>query len=242
MTMFPVGRKKGLGAMVLLFAITAPVWAQQGQDSQSTRIDQTQVEQSAQRPAQAWGLDQQEYERYQAIMQGPRGTWSPDLDPLTALGLEAQSDAERQKYAEMLVEAERKRVEAELAFQRAYDDAWRRLYPDDMPVHSFTTKGGADASQSVFGASSRDASQRLNVVVASQGCEQCESTVRRLISLGAAMDIWVVDSNGNDSRIRTWAAKVGIPPEQVRAGGITLNHGGSLDIDPSELPRVAPRG
>ena len=40
----------------------------------------------------------------------------------------------------------------------------------------------------------------------------------------------------------SWAAKVGIPPELVRAGDITLNHGGSLNVDAAELPRVAPRG
>lgn len=242
MSMIPRVRREWIGSIALLAAVSVPVWAQQGQETQATRIDQTQIDQSAQRPAQAWGLDQQEYQRYQSIMQGPRGTWSPDLDPLTALGLEAQSDAERQKYAEMLVEAERKRVEAELAFQRAYDDAWTRLYPNDRPVHPFTTKGGENATQSVFGSSAGVSSQRLNVVVATQGCEQCVATVKRLISRGAAMDIWVVDANGDDSRIRAWAAKVGIPPEQVRAGGITLNHGGSLDVDTSELPRVAPRG
>ncbi|WP_342595594.1 TIGR03759 family integrating conjugative element protein [Salinicola lusitanus] len=234
-------RDRRLGIALLLFA-ALPVWAQQGQEREPTRIDQTRLEQSSQRAAETWGLNQQEYRRYESIMEGPRGTWSPDLDPLTALGLEARSQAERQKYAEKLVETERARVEAELAFQRAYDDAWQRLYPNDMPVNSFTTKGGEDAPQSVFGSNPSTSSQRLNVVVATEGCSQCEATMKRLLSTGAAMDIWVVDSNGNDDRIRSWAAEVGIPPAKVRAGTITLNHGGSLNVDGSDLPRVAPRG
>ncbi|WP_342594194.1 TIGR03759 family integrating conjugative element protein [Salinicola lusitanus] len=234
-------RDRRLGIALLLFA-ALPVWAQEGQESESTRIDQTQVEQSSQRAAEAWGLNQQEYQRYESIMEGPRGTWSPNLDPLTALGLEARSQAERQKYAEKLVETERARVEAELAFQRAYDAAWQRLYPNDMPVNSFTTKGGEDATQSVFGSNPSASSQRLNVVVAIEGCNQCEATVQRLLNSGAAMDIWVVDSNGDDDHIRSWAAEVGIPPTKVRSGAITLNHGGSLNVDSSELPRVAPRG
>ncbi|KFF48753.1 hypothetical protein GY26_12105 [Gammaproteobacteria bacterium MFB021] len=234
-------RNRRLATALLLF-MALPVWAQEGQDSESTRIDQTRLEQSTQRAAEAWGLNQQEYRRYESIMEGPRGTWSPDLDPLTALGLEARSQAERQKYAEKLVETERARVEAELAFQRAYDDAWQRLYPNDMPVNSFSTRDGEDATRSVFGSNPSASSQRLNVVVATEGCDQCDATVKRLLNSGAAMDIWVVDSNGDDDRIRSWAAQVGIPPAKVRAGRVTLNHGGSLNVDSSQLPRVAPRG
>lgn len=232
-------RTVGVLSLTILFAL--PAWAQ-SQQTQSTRIGLTQIEQSDQQAAEAWGLSQHEYQRYESIMEGPRGTWSPNLDPLTALGLEARSEAERQKYAEKLVETERRRVEAELAFQRAYDAAWQRLYPGDMPVNSFSTKGDTDAMQSVFGSNPYASSQRLNVVVATQGCEQCDAAVKRLLSIGAAMDVWVVDSNGDDSRIRSWAAKIGIPPEQVRAGDITLNHGGSLNVDAADLPRVAPRG
>ena len=232
---------KRLGIALLLFA-AMPVWAQEGHQSESTRIDQTRLEQSNQQAAEAWGLNQQEYRRYESIMEGARGNWSPNLDPLTALGLEARSQAERQKYAEKLVETERARVEAELAFQRAYDDAWQRLYPNDMPVNSFTTKGGEDATQSVFGSHPSASSERLNIVVATEGCSQCEATVKRLLSTGAAMDIWVVDSNGDDDRIRSWAAEMGISPARVRAGTITLNHGGSLNVDSSDLPRVASRG
>lgn len=231
---------RAIGVLSLTLLFSLPVWGQ-SQQSQSTRIDQTQVEQSDRMAAEAWGLNDQEYTRYEAIMEGPRGTWSPNLDPLTALGIEARSVAERQKYAEMLVRTERQRVEAELAFQRAYDAAWQRLYPESMPVNPFTTKDGADATASLFGNDSNASSSRLNVVVATQGCGSCAATVKRLLSNGAAMDIWVVDSNGDDDRIRTWAIKVGIPPGLVRGGNITLNHGGSLNVDSADLPRVAPR-
>lgn len=234
----------GVMAATILPCFALPAWGQSddGQQRRDMSITETVIERSQQRAADAWGLNQQEVQRYESIMEGPRGIWSPNLDPLTALGLEARSEAERQKYAELLVETERKRVEAELAFQRAYDEAWQRLYPGDMPVNSFTTNGGTNATQSVFGNTATSTSSRLNVVVATQGCGQCDATVKRLLSTGAAMDVWIVDSGGNDDRIRSWAAEVGIPPDQVRSGSITLNHGGSLNIDGAELPRVAPRG
>lgn len=231
-------------AGVLMVSAASSLAQQATQDTPEslTELTESQAQQSEQRAAQAWGLSQQEYQRYQSVMEGPRGIWSPDLDPITALGIEAQSDEERARYAELLVRSERARVERELAFQRAYDDAWKRLYPGDMPVNAFTTNGGRDASQSVFGADTSRASSRVNVVIATEGCDQCDATVRRMLSTGSLMDIWVVDSNGDDGRIRTWAAKVGIPPERVRAGDVTLNHGGTLNVDAADLPRVAPRG
>ena len=122
-------------AYALLLFTALPVWAQEGQESESTRIDQTRLEQSSQRAAEAWGLNQQEYRRYESIMEGPRGTWSPDLDPLTALGLEARSQAERQKYAEKL-------VETEVQFQYVANYASQRGVGGAVDVASITKENG----------------------------------------------------------------------------------------------------
>lgn len=212
--------------------------------------------QDAQQTAKAWGLSKEDYDRYESIMQGPRGKWSPDIDPITALGLNARSDAERAKYARMAVKAERARVTQELAFQRAYDEAWKEMYPDAQRVNPFTTKGkhtGTSQAGNPFGQSASGATtssvfntarrpSRMNVVVATAGCADCDSTVKQLLSQQVGMDIWVTDADGDDGKIRQWAARVGIPPKRVSSGDITLNHAGkTLNIAPSELPRVAPR-
>lgn len=57
--------------------------------------------------------------------------YSPGIDPLTALGIEARSAEERRRYADLQVQAERRRVEKELAYQRAYDEAFARAYPGE---------------------------------------------------------------------------------------------------------------
>ena len=43
------------------------------------------------RQAREWGLHPEEWARYRQLMQGPLGVYSPQLDPLTALGIEAQA-------------------------------------------------------------------------------------------------------------------------------------------------------
>ncbi|CAK0039102.1 integrating conjugative element protein%2C PFL_4693 family [Burkholderia pseudomallei] len=165
--------------------------------------------------AHAWGLDATEWSRYQQLMQGPLGIYSPNIDPLTALGIEARSDAERQHYAELQVRAEAQRVQKELVYQHAYDAAWKRLFPDQVPVRSLTSPSRPDVSPAHTG--------RLAVFI-KDDCPVCDARVRQLQASGTAFDIYMVGSRGDDARIRAWAQRVGIDPTRVRARTITLNH------------------
>lgn len=161
--------------------------------------------------AQRWGLSNEEWSRYEALKQGERGIWSPGLDPLTTLGVEAMTDAERQKYAELLVEKEFHRVEKELAFQRAYDAAWKRRFPDLMPV----------AATDAISASS-DVS-RLAVFVR-EGCSLCENRLKTLLRSAHPLDIYLVGSQNDDARLRRWAVMQQIDLNRVKKREITLNH------------------
>lgn len=186
--------------------------------------------------ARDWGLKAEEWTRYRQIMQGPLGVYSPNLDPLSALGIEAQSDEERRRYAELQVQAEGRRVEKLLAYQRAYDDAWKRLYPTLSPVNSATPGDPIRAAMNVV----TGARERLAVFI-KDNCTACEQRVKQLQASGRAFDVYVVGSEQDDTRIRQWAARVGIDPAKVRDRTITLNHdaGRWLSIGGhGELPAV----
>ncbi|CFL24367.1 TIGR03759 family integrating conjugative element protein [Burkholderia pseudomallei] len=183
-----------------------------------------------------WGLSVAEWTRYSQLMRGPLGIYSPNLDPLTALGIEARSDEERRHYAEMQVRAEAQRVRKELDYQQAYDAAWKRLYPDQPPVRGLTLTPNSGATGETSG---------RQAVFVKDECPACDARVRALQASGAAFDIYVVGSRGDDARIRSWAARVGIDAAKVRARIITLNHdagrwlmlGGQGDL-PAVLPSV----
>lgn len=166
------------------------------------------------RLARDWGLQAEEFARYRQLMQGPLGVYSPNLDPLTALGIEARTDEERRRYAELQVQAEARRTEKILAYQRAYDDAWKRVYPTLQPV-VLAGAGGTAATPGTPG--------RLAVFV-KDDCPACEQRVRQLQTAGTAFDLYMVGSRQDDAHIRRWASKVGIDPAKVRARNITLNH------------------
>ncbi|MBJ7223576.1 MULTISPECIES: TIGR03759 family integrating conjugative element protein [unclassified Brenneria] len=215
----------------VLVALQVPAMAQPATTTQS-RVVPAQIEQHRdERLAQDWGLRDDEWARYRELMKGPLGIYSPNLDPLSALGIEARNDEERRRYAELQVQVEAQRVEKLLAYQRAYDDAWQRLHPDAQRVNL------PDATPGGFAATG---SGRTAVFV-KEGCAPCGQLVRRLQASGAEFDVYMVGSRQDDARIRDWAQRAQIDPARVRSGSITLNHDGGrwLSIGVSgELPAV----
>lgn len=230
-----------LGALVLNGEIRAAsestplgLHTQQSRNAQSNSRSSVDADTGVNHAAD-WGLKPEEWVRYRQLMHGPVGIVSPNLDPLTALGIEARSDEERRHYAELQVRTEGRRVEKLLAYQRAYDEAWKRLFPALKPVR-------ADEStlSSPTNVTARSEPGRFAVFVKA-ACPACDERVKALQASGRAFDLYMVGSLNDDSRIRQWAARVGIDPAKVRSHLITLNHDAgrwlSLSL-PGGLPAV----
>lgn len=179
--------------------------------------------------AQAWQLTPGEWERYRQLMQGPLGIYSPNLDPLSALGIEARSVEERQRYARLQVDAEAARVEKLLTYQRAYDEAWAQAFPGQLRVDLPSTH--------------LPSTERLAVFVRAD-CSQCAQKIQQLQAANSGFDLYLVDSQQDDSRLRQWALRTGVDPNKVRDQHITLNHDNgrwqSLGIS-GDLPAVVRR-
>jgi integrating conjugative element protein (TIGR03759 family) len=165
-----------------------------------------------------WGLTQQEWREYETIMAGKRGLWSPAIDPLSALGIHAVTLEERQHYADLYVQAEFKRVEKELAFQRAVNGSWRRLFPNTPRIakQARTVSGGPVV--------------RYGIVVA-MDCRDCEQALNKHLALLdtqtrlQGIDIYVVGSRGEDAALRAWVNRHDFPLQQIKNRTITVNHG-----------------
>ncbi|MHC8380580.1 TIGR03759 family integrating conjugative element protein [Pseudomonas sp. LB3P14] len=178
------------------------------QDTQSVPLGRSHSEQAA-----SWGLTEQEWTRFEQIQAGPRGFWSPSLDPLTALGVEAQTDQERQRYAELQVALEAKRAERELAYQNAYTAAWAKLFPGLLPIQGMASP--SPASSSVV---------PRPALFVEDHCPACTAEAQRLQSSDKAFDIYLVGSQGEDDRVRNWARQADIDSAKVQRRQITLNH------------------
>ena len=211
----------GLAAIVLAYGCSAAP----GPSTSITSTQNSETQNSSQGTSQTelareWGLTPQEWSRYRTVMEGPRGIYSPGLDPLTALGIEAKSAEERRRYAELQVQAERQRIDKELAYQKAYDQAFARLYPNEKVIQISTEP----LSPKISGATNAlKGSGRLAVFV-QDSCTSCIARVKDLQAQKQPFDLYFVGSQGDDETIRRWAILAGIEPTSARSRQITLNH------------------
>lgn len=172
--------------------------------------------------AQRWGLSPTEWQRYETLMTGIRGSVSPvSLSPIEVLGIHARTDAERRQYAEQWARLMHEDVERVLAFQRAYDEALRRLYGNEPLISSAATPRATQAALA--------RSDRLLLFV-SRECSACDGVVKDVLRLQpqvAGIDIYLVGVKPDAPRaVQDWAANHGIPVALVKAGQVTLNFEG----------------
>jgi len=209
--------------LVLLFAVShsasAEAQTRQGVvNTQKTEVVVSQAKTTAELATQ-WGLTQAQWQRYQKVMQEKRGVWSPGLDPLTALGVSADTPTQRREFAELYVRAEFERVRKELAFQVEVDEAWKRLYPD-TPRLLDVARSKADTKPT----------HRYAVVV-SPDCTSCEQVVmERLKWLETSIsdepvDVHVVGTLGDDTKLRAWVKENRWIEQALKSKRATLNHG-----------------
>lgn len=203
-----------------------------------TSIETTEAVYTEEALAKAWRLSVEEWQQYRSVMEGPRGIWSPSLDPITVLGIHAQTEAERRRYAELLVMIEFERVEQELLFQRAYDEAAGRLFP------SLPRVAVAADQEALSLAPSADRIAFFGSIDPKR-CPACERELTRLLQaprgLGApALDLFLADA-ADDATIRAWARTRGVGADQVRAKRVTLNHARDSVFVPKGEALIKPR-
>lgn len=206
-------------------------------------FEELQVEQSAREEsrkqitpaekalAEKWQLNEQDWLKFKDIMTGPRGKWNPNLDPITVLGVEATSDVERRRYAEIWVRVQTQRTEKELAFERARMAAAKRLYPDTPMMES----------RGISKSPAAGAAPQHYVMFGKINCRTCASLISSFASNLRSvdvLDIYVADAR-NDEQVRQFAAENAVSIEQVARGQITLNR---TDADKRLAELGAPTG
>ena len=171
--------------------------------------------------AQVWGISEIEWRRYTSLMQGIRGSLSPEIiSPLEVLGIHARDEAERRRYAELWAQAMWEDAERILAFQRAYVEAGRRLYPG-IPLIAPSRLPETDGQTAGLGPQDRV------LFFTRPDCDSCDALLARLlgrIDRIAGIDVYLAGIvPGDDRAVRDWAAEHGIEPERVRTRKVTLN-------------------
>lgn len=187
--------------------------------------------------ARQWNLTDKDWVKYKEIMDGPRGVWSPGLDPITALGVSETDPAERKRYAIIWLEIEAKRNELEFAFEREHQKQAAIMFKGQERFSTVEDLKQWEEEQSkpLF---------NTRVFMDAKCLEECEemfATLNRSIGSRNKVDIFFVGTT-NSTDIGNWAKYMKIPVDRVKSREITLNfdEGQSFKdgIEADELPAV----
>ena len=231
-------------AVGLVLAMSVPVYATNLASTPMTetgkrtsRTAGSVLSESERTRARTWNLSELEWQRYRQLMQGIRGSISPEtISPIEVLGIHARDEAERQRYADAWAHAMHEDVDRILAFQHAYDAAGKRLYPNE-PLIDVDQLPAKEEATSVF-----QSIDRL-LFFARPACPVCDALMNKLlkrIDEVSGIDIYLLGlAPGDDAAVRAWASTQRIDPAWVRSRRVTLNHdAGALDTLTSEEVEV----
>ena len=218
-----------LPALGMVLLVAAPLWAAglsntpvTATETDATATTGSALTEAEKTRARSWQLSDTEWQRYRELLQGIRGSISPEtISPIEVLGIHARDDAERRLYAERWAQAMHEDAERILTFQHDYDAAIRRLYPEEplidpaqLPV-SLVKTGGLQPGDRVLFFTRTD-------------CPVCDAVLGRLlqrIDALAGIDIYLTDvPDGDDTVVRAWARQHAIQPAWVQSRRVTLNH------------------
>ena len=221
---------------LLLLAGAGPSFSQEASVTGHTRITQTERTSAVAGPLdiartnrEAWGLDESDWKAYVRLMQGPSGLWYSHLPPAFVLGINATTESERDRFARMVHEQERRRIDALLAFNRAYQRIARDererpgfSYFDETLLSQAAPASGQSSVQALIDRSLNTGPERIQLFV-ERDCERCTEAARTFSETGRELDIYYVDA-ASDLEISRWARNAGIPAGLVRDRTITLSH------------------
>lgn len=187
--------------------------------------------------AKQWMLSETDWVKYKEVMSGPRGIWSPGLDPITALGVSETDPQERKRYAELWIKMETRRAELEMAFEVERQRAASNILGNQLAVNNTSWIREWEEKRV-------EVNKQVILFVDSECKESCKSIFEELrasIGNNARLDIFFKQGASSD-QIGQWASFMKIAPNVVRERAVTLNfdEGKSMElgIDMKSLPQV----
>lgn len=201
--------KKNLSILLILFLL--PVSAQETVELDYEFLNQV-------------GLDSAAYKRYEALI-NTKGLVEKTIkdDPVIVLGMYAENDDDRRKYAKMYMDREIERADRMMRFINIYYEVF------DKEVGS---KPMVDMSGFKSTSNKIDLSNESLAVFFSIDCTQCKSFAANLQSLVKSSKIKSIDiyfkDHESDTEISDWAKEVGVDIGLVNSKQISLNSGSQL--------------
>lgn len=179
--------------------------------------------------ARVWGISELDMKRYKALMVNKSGQYykNKELSPIEVLGINAQDNTQRNLFAQMLVKANIQRFAKELAFEKAYANAYKNYITEKkLPIiKPFNTD-----KYSPFNYKAVDLQDNDKLMLFVKTSDAARRIISPLLSEIINNDkvqwhIYLMDKSIDKNEVFNWARKMNIPSELVGNKTITLNIG-----------------
>ena len=199
-------------------------------DAKDDLTDEQQREQLELSPeaiheAKVWELNLEEEKRYVQLMKNKSAIYYEGLrmTPLDILGLNAQSDAEREQFATRAAKHEAMKVAQNMVWNNAFHEAYKKLF-ENVPVvgdfdpapfspHAYRPLQLSQGEELYLFIKPDDAIQTV-LMLLQEAIQETPNTRLHLLLL-----------NMDESEIQAWANRHEIPMQFVHQKRITLNQG-----------------
>ena len=179
--------------------------------------------------AKVWGISELDMKRYKCLLGNKSGQYykNKELSPIEVLGINAQDNTQRNYFAEMLVKANIQRFAKELAFEKAYVEAYKNYITEKkLPiVRAFNTD-----KYSPFNYKAVDIMDYDNLMLFVKTTDAARRIIGPLLSEiinndKIQLNIYLMDNSIDKNAVFNWAKKMNISSELVSNKKITLNVG-----------------
>lgn len=184
--------------------------------------------------AKSWGLTEKEYGRYKYLLNTTaRGVWTPNIDPITLLGVESRSEQERMKYARLFNKIELERNKKDIAFAAAQNADLKRLSPNSNAFKSYIEQReerrinyhnlGSVSQGSPDSNPEYQSSTHVAYIDLMKKCNSfCYEQIEKVVATGR-VDMFFINAK-SDAKIFQFIHQHNIDTSLVRSGAITLNY------------------
>lgn len=175
--------------------------------------------------AQQFNITEEEWKKYQSIMDGEGKYHWINVPPIVILGIYAENAEDRKRFARKAVVREYELQRMFLEFNRDFTAAFRELYGDEKKIDLAKAPMFKNITNSSFaGFHSNESTGDRYILFVSTKCDECESffhSIRKNQKIGTVIDLYFV--NDSKSEIGRWAQRLNIRTQDVSSGNITLN-------------------
>jgi integrating conjugative element protein (TIGR03759 family) len=196
---------------LIILPISFVVFAKdKGIESSSIRFSASHFSLTQTQQANLWELNIEQWQLYQKELQGPRGLWSPKLNPLAVLGMrKGITVSERNRLATKLVKIERARVKRELAFEQAYQKANLRLF-GHIPLYKVEpVVAKTNHHKNKHNANNSSTNHALKYYL-QPPCKQCRPQIQSWIKQGKSFALYIAAKD--KQQVQAFAKSMGISP------------------------------